>query len=68
MADKKTKISVKVVIDREKKKVVFAEASSELVDILFSFLTFPMRTTIRLLANHFHPSHPPVNVGSFRKS
>ncbi|KAK1370713.1 hypothetical protein POM88_036805 [Heracleum sosnowskyi] len=66
MAKKKeTKIPLKVVIDREKKKVVFAEASSTLVDIVFSFLTLPMGTIVRLLAKHSHQSHVPANIEAF---
>ncbi|XP_074346237.1 uncharacterized protein LOC141685009 [Apium graveolens] len=52
-----TKIPLKVVIDRQKKKVVFAEASSDFADILFSFLTLPMGTIVRRIANHSDPSH-----------
>lgn len=66
MADtKETEISLKVVIDRAKKKVVFAEASSDFVDILFSFLTMPMGTIVRLLANRSDPSHEKVSIGGF---
>lgn len=66
MADtEETQVSLKVLIDREKKKVVFAEAGSDFVDILFSFLTMPMATIVRLLAKHSDPSHHKVNIGSF---
>lgn len=60
-----TEISLKVVIEREKKKVVFAEASSDFIDILFSFLTLPMGTIVRRLANRSDPSHEKVNIGGF---
>lgn len=66
MAEKKEiKIPLKVVIDSKKKKVVFAEASSTFVDILFSFLTMPMGTIVRLLAKHSDSSNLPGNVGAF---
>ena len=66
MADKKeTEICLKLVVDRNKKKVVFAEANSDFVDILFSFLTLPMGTIVRLLANHSDPSSRKANIGSF---
>lgn len=66
MAEKKeTKIPLKVVIDREKKKVVFAEASSTFIDILFSFLMLPMGTIVRLLAKHSDQSYLPGNIGAF---
>lgn len=66
MADaKEAEVSLKVVIDRVKKKVVFAEAGSDFVDILFSFLTLPMGTIVRRLANYSDPSHRKVNIGGF---
>ncbi|KAK1373178.1 hypothetical protein POM88_029371 [Heracleum sosnowskyi] len=66
MADaKETEISLKVVIERDTKKIVFAEANSDFVDILFSFLTLPMGTIVRLLANGSDPSHEKVNIGGF---
>lgn len=57
-------IPVKVVIDKEKKRVVFAEADGDFADILFSFLTLPMGTIVRLLANHPDQSER-VNIGNF---
>ncbi|WOG99320.1 hypothetical protein DCAR_0518668 [Daucus carota subsp. sativus] len=66
MADKKeTEVYLKLVIDRNKKKVVFAEANSDFVDILFSFLTLPMGTIVRILANRSDPSSRKANIGSF---
>ncbi|KAL1814515.1 hypothetical protein ACET3Z_017089 [Daucus carota] len=66
MADKKeTEICLKLVIDRKKKKVVFAEANGDFVDILFSFLTLPMGTIVRLLANRSDASSRKANIGSF---
>ncbi|KAF8397800.1 hypothetical protein HHK36_016723 [Tetracentron sinense] len=41
-------ISLKVLVDKEKERVVFAESDSDFVEILFSFLTMPIGTIIRL--------------------
>ncbi|KAK1363152.1 hypothetical protein POM88_038713 [Heracleum sosnowskyi] len=57
------KIPLKVVIDKERKRVVFAEANNDFVDVLFSFLTLPMGTIVRLLSTH---SDQHVNFGSFK--
>ncbi|KAG0527266.1 hypothetical protein BDA96_06G219000, partial [Sorghum bicolor] len=43
------KIRVKFLVDNEKKKVVFAESGKDFVDVLFSFLTLPLGTIVRLL-------------------
>ena len=42
-------IDVKLFVDKEKKKVLFAESDKELVDVLFGFLTMPLGTIVRLL-------------------
>uniref|UniRef100_J3M0Y5 DUF674 domain-containing protein n=1 Tax=Oryza brachyantha TaxID=4533 RepID=J3M0Y5_ORYBR len=42
-------VAVKLYIDKEKKKVLFAESDKEFVDVLFSFLTLPLGTAVRLL-------------------
>ncbi|KAK8964970.1 hypothetical protein KSP40_PGU021146 [Platanthera guangdongensis] len=42
-------IPVRFMIDRAKKRVVFAEAGSDFVDVLFSFLTLPLASIVRLL-------------------
>ncbi|MFS7965944.1 hypothetical protein Hanom_Chr09g00768091 [Helianthus anomalus] len=52
MADTKAKearISVKVIIDKVNRRVVYAEADHTFVDILFSFMTLPLGTIVRLL-------------------
>lgn len=43
------KLILKLLVEKEKKRVVFAEADKDFVDILFSFLTLPMGTITRLL-------------------
>ncbi|KAM0036819.1 hypothetical protein Hdeb2414_s0014g00430841 [Helianthus debilis subsp. tardiflorus] len=44
-----TKFSLKLVINKEEKRVIFAEADNNFVDTLFSIMTLPMATIIRLL-------------------
>ncbi|KAG2380282.1 uncharacterized protein HKW66_Vig0170610 [Vigna angularis] len=41
-------IPLKYWVDDDKKRVIVAEASGDLVDVLFSFLTLPLGTIIRL--------------------
>ncbi|KAK1398297.1 hypothetical protein POM88_008160 [Heracleum sosnowskyi] len=65
-ASKEVDIPVKLVIDKEKERVVFAEADGDFADILFSFLTLPMGTIVRLLANHSDQSEAEqLNIGNF---
>lgn len=42
-------VAVKLYIDKEKQKVLFAESDKEFVDELFSFLTMPLGTIVRVL-------------------
>ncbi|KAJ1272563.1 hypothetical protein BS78_06G212000 [Paspalum vaginatum] len=42
-------IEVKLFVDKEKRKVLFTESDKEFVDVLFSFLTMPLGTIVRLL-------------------
>ncbi|KAH7836391.1 hypothetical protein Vadar_000661 [Vaccinium darrowii] len=42
-------ITLKVLVDKAKNRVIFAEADYEFVDILLSFLTLPIGTVVRLL-------------------
>ncbi|KAK8965655.1 hypothetical protein KSP40_PGU020457 [Platanthera guangdongensis] len=43
-------IQVRFLIDREQRRVVFAEAGSDFVDLLFSFLLLPLGRIARLLS------------------
>ncbi|XP_020251198.1 uncharacterized protein LOC109828659 [Asparagus officinalis] len=45
------KVTVSFLVDKAKKRVVLAEADSDFVDMLFSFLTLPLGTVVRLLNN-----------------
>ncbi|KAK1418510.1 hypothetical protein QVD17_27655 [Tagetes erecta] len=51
-AKKEAKIWVKAIVDKVKEKVVYVEADHTFVDILFSFITLPIGTVIRLLKNN----------------
>ncbi|KAJ9551071.1 hypothetical protein OSB04_015116 [Centaurea solstitialis] len=48
-AKKDNKISLKVMVHKEKNQVVFAEADSTFVDTLFSIMTLPLGTLFRVL-------------------
>ncbi|XP_043695312.1 uncharacterized protein LOC122645953 isoform X3 [Telopea speciosissima] len=48
-------ISLKVLIDKKNNKIVMAEANGDFVDILFSFLTMPMGTIVRLISKQAQP-------------
>ncbi|PWA28668.1 hypothetical protein CTI12_AA627170 [Artemisia annua] len=45
----RAKISLKVMVHKEHKRVIFAEADNHFVDTLFSFMTLPTGMIIRLL-------------------
>ncbi|XP_051229608.1 uncharacterized protein [Lolium perenne] len=47
--DSEPTVAVKLFIDKEKKRVLYAESSTEFVDVLFSFLTLPLGRIVRLL-------------------
>jgi len=44
------KVRLRVLVDKESNKVVYAEAGKDFVDVLFSFLTLPLGTITRLVA------------------
>jgi len=56
------KVFLKVLVDNEKKKVLFAEAEKDFVDALMSILTLPLGTIARLVAKE--SNIPPVKFGS----
>lgn len=43
------KVPIKVLLDKEKNKVVYIEAGNDFIDVLFSFLTLPLGTIIRFM-------------------
>ncbi|CAJ2670637.1 unnamed protein product [Trifolium pratense] len=44
------RVILRVLVDNERNKVVYAEAGKDFVDALFSFLTLPLGTIARLVA------------------
>ncbi|XP_050363531.1 uncharacterized protein LOC126782348 [Argentina anserina] len=48
MSQDSEKVSLKLLIDKENHKVVFAEAGKEFVDFLFTLLSFPLSSAIRV--------------------
>ncbi|PWA79500.1 hypothetical protein CTI12_AA205280 [Artemisia annua] len=56
-------VQLNVFIDKQKNKVMFAEADEEFVEILFSLLILPLGTIAKLLAKHADPMD--IKVGSF---
>ncbi|CAK7339010.1 unnamed protein product [Dovyalis caffra] len=57
--DAKKSISLKALVDKKRNKVVLVESGKDFVDVLFSFLTMPMGTIIRLISN----GPPTVGIG-----
>ncbi|TKY50646.1 DUF674 family protein [Spatholobus suberectus] len=49
MASSSTKLTLKLLIDTKRERVLFAEASKAVVDFLFSLLCLPLNTVARLL-------------------
>lgn len=56
-------ISLKLLIDKEKDKVVFVEAGKDFIDVLFSFSTLPMGTIVRLM--EMHQKSQTIAIGCF---
>ncbi|KAI3457341.1 hypothetical protein Pfo_014004 [Paulownia fortunei] len=50
---KEVKFSLKVMINKQKTKVLFAEADSDFTDVLLSFLTLPLGTIVRVLEKRY---------------
>lgn len=46
---KETKVSLKLLVDTEGKKVLFAEASKDFVDFLFHIMELPLGTVVKLV-------------------
>lgn len=55
-------VTLKVLLDKGKNKVLFAEAGKDFVDILLSMLTLPLGTIARLVAKESNVQ--PVKLGS----
>ncbi|XP_074289600.1 uncharacterized protein LOC141614754 [Silene latifolia] len=64
MADTKVRLSVKLLVDKQTKRVLFAEAGKDFVDFLFHIMSLPVGTVVKLLnANNMVGS-----LGSLYKS
>lgn len=57
------KLHIKVVINKEKSKVLFAEAGSDFTNVLLSFLLLPLGTIVEVLEKHYGGNAP--RFGSF---
>ncbi|KOM26787.1 hypothetical protein LR48_Vigan317s000800 [Vigna angularis] len=62
MATTEAQVLLKLVVNKDTNKVLFAEAKKDLVDILCSFLTLPLGTIIRLV--EYESNKGPVTIGS----
>ncbi|CAO2174642.1 unnamed protein product [Urochloa humidicola] len=49
MATTVVTLSMKLIVDKKTQRLLFAEASKEVVDFLFSFLAIPFATAVKLL-------------------
>ncbi|KAL5990128.1 hypothetical protein ACLOJK_011025 [Asimina triloba] len=47
--DNSEKMRIKLMLSKSKNKVLFAEVNADIVDLLFSFLTFPLGSIVKLL-------------------
>lgn len=54
------KFCLKVMIHKERNKVLFAEADGSFADVLISFLTMPLGRALRILKNHYGDETPAI--------
>ncbi|WCJ19517.1 hypothetical protein M5689_001805 [Euphorbia peplus] len=52
MAESSSKVQLKLLVDNKKKKVLFAEASKDFLDFLFSLMSLPLGQVVKLLTKH----------------
>ncbi|XP_057792668.1 uncharacterized protein LOC131009378 [Salvia miltiorrhiza] len=57
---KEVEFSLKVMINKEKTKVLFAEVDSHFADILLSFLTLPLGRIMKILEKHYGDEAPTI--------
>ncbi|PRQ34335.1 hypothetical protein RchiOBHm_Chr5g0067661 [Rosa chinensis] len=60
-----TTVSLKALLHKGSNEVIFIECGNDFLDVLFSFLTFPMGTIIKLGCNHSVESVP-VQIGCMK--
>ncbi|KAL1560800.1 hypothetical protein AAHA92_10972 [Salvia divinorum] len=58
--DQDLKFHIKVVINKEKTKVLFAEASAHFTDVLLSFLVLPFSKIMEVLEKHYGDKAPVI--------
>lgn len=58
--DEGPQVSMEVMINKERNKVLFAEADSQFVDILLSFLTLPLGRIVRILEKEYGDEAPTI--------
>lgn len=59
-ASKDATFSLKVMVNKEKRKVLFADVDSTFADVLLSFLTLPLGAIVRILKNHYGDEEAPA--------
>ncbi|CAO2161090.1 unnamed protein product [Urochloa humidicola] len=62
-----TTLTMRLLIDRKAQRVLFAEASKEVVDFLFSFLVLPLATAVKLVGKDGAPGSVGNLYGSVEK-
>jgi hypothetical protein len=63
-AEQVHKVSLRVLVEKGKNKILFAEAGKDFIDVLFSFLTLPLGTIARLVAKDDDSNIKAVQFGS----
>ena len=60
--EKEAQVSLRLMVDKKKDRVLLAEAGKDFVDVLLSFLTLPLGTVARIVAKDSNMQ--PVRLGS----
>ncbi|KAH6780497.1 hypothetical protein C2S52_011734 [Perilla frutescens var. hirtella] len=60
IANKDVKLLLKVTVNKQKRKVLFAEVDGSFADVLFSFLTLPLAAIVRILKKHYGDEATPA--------
>lgn len=58
--DKEVELSLKFFINKEKRKVLFAEAGNDFADVLLSFLTLPLGKIVKILERKYGDKAPSI--------
>ncbi|KAL8478281.1 hypothetical protein ACS0TY_030255 [Phlomoides rotata] len=51
-------LPLRVMVNKEKTKVLFAEADSKSISVLLSFLTLPLGRIVKILEKHYADNPP----------